>query len=82
MTEAKIYAGLTEIFHDVFDDDTIVLRPEMTADDLDEWDSHNHISIIVAAEVHFGVKFQTAEIEGLRNVGELAQCVERKLAGR
>ena len=82
MTEAEIYAGLTEIFHDVFDDDTIVLRPEMTADDLDEWDSHNHISIIVAAEVHFGVKFQTTEIEGLRNVGELAQCVERKLAGR
>ena len=82
MTEAEIYAGLTEIFHDVFDDDTIVLRPEMTADDLDEWDSHNHISIIVAAEVHFGVKFQTAEIEGLRNIGELAQCVERKLAGR
>jgi acyl carrier protein len=82
MTEAEIYAGLTEIFHDVFDDDTIVLRPEMTADDLDEWDSHNHISIIVAAEVHFGVKFQTTEIEGLRNVGELAQCVERKLAGQ
>ncbi len=82
MTDAEIYAGLTEIFHDVFDDDTIVLRPEMTADDLEDWDSHNHISIIVAAEVRFGVKFQTAEIEDLRNVGELAQCIGRKLSGR
>ncbi len=82
MTEAKVYAGLTEIFRDVFDNDDIVLRPEMTADDLDDWDSHNHISIIVASEVHFGVKFETAEIEGLRNVGELAQCIERKLEHR
>lgn len=79
MTEAEIYAGLTDIFHDIFDDDTIVLRSEMTADDVPEWDSHNHLAIIVATEVRFGVKFQTAELESLRNVGELAQCVERKV---
>jgi acyl carrier protein len=81
MTEQEIYAGLTEIFRDLFDDDTLVLRPEMTADDVAEWDSHNHISLIVAAEMRFGIKFQVAEIEGLRNVGELARCIERKLGG-
>jgi acyl carrier protein len=81
MTREEIYAGLTEIFYDIFDDDTLVLRPDMTAGDVPEWDSHNHISIIVATEMRFGLKFQTAEIESLRNVGELAQCIERKLNG-
>jgi acyl carrier protein len=81
MTEQEIYASLTEIFRDLFDDDTLVLHPEMTADDIAEWDSHNHISLIVAAEMRFGIKFQVAEIEGLRNVGELARCIERKLGG-
>jgi acyl carrier protein len=79
MTEAEIYSGLTEIFHDIFDDDQIVLTPETTAEDIEDWDSHNHISIIVATEMRFGVKFQTAEIESLRNVGELARCIERKV---
>jgi acyl carrier protein len=79
MTEAEIYRGLTEIFHDIFDDDTLVLKPEMTAAAIPEWDSHNHISIIVAAEMRFGVKFQTAEIESMRNVGELVRCIERKV---
>jgi acyl carrier protein len=56
MTEAEIYGGLTEIFRDIFDDDTLVLKPEMTADDVPEWDSHNHISIIVATEVRFRLR--------------------------
>jgi acyl carrier protein len=82
MTREEIYSRLTEIFHDIFDDDMLVLRPEMTAGDIHDWDSHNHISIIVATEMRFGVKFQTAEIEGLRNVDELVQCIERKLEDR
>lgn len=82
MTTEEIYRDLTEIFRDTFDDDALDLRPEMTAEDVDGWDSHNHISIIVAAEVRFGVKFQTAELEGLRNVGELAQCIARKVNAR
>jgi acyl carrier protein len=82
VTQDEIYAGLTEIFRDTFDDDRLVLKPELTADDVEDWDSHNHISIIVGAEMHFGVKFQTAEIEALKNVGELAQCIERKVNGR
>jgi acyl carrier protein len=79
MTEAEIYTGLTDIFRDVFDDESLVLRPEMTAEDIPDWDSHNHISILVAAEMRFRVKFQTAEIESLKNVGELVHCIERKL---
>lgn len=82
MTEAEIYAGLTEVFHDVFDNDSIVLTPATTADDVEDWDSHNHITLLVAAEQRFGVKFHTAEIESLRNVGELVRCIERKVNTR
>jgi acyl carrier protein len=78
MTEAQIYAGLTEIFHDIFDA-PLVLRPEMTAAEVPEWDSHNHVSLIIAAEMHFGIKFRTAEIESMRNVGELARCIAGKM---
>ncbi len=80
MTQDQIYAALTPVFHDVFDDDSLVLRPEMTAENVPEWDSHNHISLIVATEMRFRIKFQTAEIESLRNVGELVACIERKVA--
>lgn len=80
MTEAEIYAGLTEIFQDLFADDTIVLKPETTAKDVDGWDSFNHLNIIVAAESRFGIRMQTTEIEKLANVGDLVSTIQRKLA--
>ena len=84
MTEDQILAGLTDIFQQVFGDDSITLTPEMTAEDIEAWDSFNHISILVAAEMRFAVKFQTAEIEGLRNVEHLVQLIHKKsqTAGR
>ena len=84
MTDAEIMQRLTGIFREVFDDDDLVLTEATTADDVDEWDSFNHINIIVATEAGFRVKFQTAEIEGLKNVGHLVALIQRKLqsAGR
>ena len=82
MTEAEIYANLTEVFRDVFDDDSIVLAPEMTADDIAGWDSQAHVNLVVAAEVKFGVRFRTAELEALHNVGEFVQLVAGKRGGR
>jgi acyl carrier protein len=78
-TEA-IYTQLTAIFHDIFDDDTLVLSPELTAPEVPEWDSFNHINLIVAIESHFKIKFQTAELEALHTVGHLADLVAAKLA--
>ena len=80
MTDEAILEQLTEIFHNVFDDDSIVLTPETTADDVAEWDSMNHVSLIVAAESHFGVKFQTAEVEDLKNVGDFVKLIAKKKA--
>ena len=78
MTNPEVYASLNEIFRQVLDDDTIALRPETTADDIDGWDSMNHIFIVVEIEKRFGVKFHAAEMEELKNVGELATLVREK----
>jgi len=76
-TEAH-YARLTQVFHDVFDDDSIVVRPELTADDVDEWDSLTHIRLVIAVEKTFGLKFSAAEVERLRNVGDLVALIESR----
>jgi acyl carrier protein len=79
MTEPEIYDALNHIFRQVLDDDSIELHPETTADDVEGWDSMNHIFIVVEIEKHFGVKFQTAEMEELKNVGELAALVRKRV---
>jgi acyl carrier protein len=78
LTNEQIYTQLTEIFRDLFDDDSIVLTPETTAADIPGWDSFNHINLIVATEAKFKIKFKTAEIESLRNVGHFVQVIQSK----
>lgn len=79
MTVPDIYERLTPIFHDVFDDDDIVLTPELTADDVDEWDSLSHIRLVVAVEKALGISFTSAEIASLENVGQFAELTNGKL---
>ncbi|RPH58345.1 MAG: acyl carrier protein [Acidobacteria bacterium] len=81
MTEAEILTGLTQIVQETLGDDAITLTLETTAEDVQRWDSFNHINILVAAEVRFGVKFQTAEIEELRDVGQLVRLISKKAHG-
>ena len=78
MTDEEIYAGLTEIFRDVFDDDAIQLRSDTMASDIGGWDSQAHVAIIVAAEERFGVRFRTAELDDLKNIGELVRLLAAK----
>jgi acyl carrier protein len=82
MQSEEIYAQLTEIFHDLFDDDALVLTPDLTAAEVPEWDSFNHINLIVAVESQFKIKFLTAELEQLHTVGHLADLIEEKLAAQ
>jgi acyl carrier protein len=79
LTTEQVYLQLTEIFHDQFDDDCIVLTAETTAADIDGWDSFNHVNLLLAIEVKFGIKFRTAETESLYNVGHLVQIIQTKL---
>jgi acyl carrier protein len=82
MQQQEIYAQLTSIFHDLFDDDTLILTPGLSAADVPEWDSFNHINLIVAVEARFKIKFQTAELESMQTVGHLADLIEKKLAAQ
>lgn len=79
MTQIDIMAKLEEVFKDVFDLPELTLSPETTADEIDEWDSVNHIMLVVEIERQFGVKFHTAEIEEMKNVGDLAKLIQAKL---
>jgi acyl carrier protein len=80
MQQQEIYTRLTKIFRDVFDDESLVATPEMTATDVAEWDSVNHITLVVAIEEEFGIKFKTAELEKMKNVGQMVEGIERKLS--
>ncbi len=82
MTSAEIYTQVREIIADVLDKPDLQLSSDTTAEEVEGWDSFNHINIVVAVEAHFGIKINTAEIEELRNVGELINLVEKKLQKR
>lgn len=82
MTDAETYDQLNAVFRQVLEDDAIELTPGTTAEDVEGWDSMNHIFIVVELEKRFGVKFQAAEMEELKNVGELAALLKQKTAKR
>lgn len=72
---------LNGIFKMVFDDDSIQVYPEMTANDVDGWDSLSHVNLIIAIETNFGVKFTQKELLKQKNVGDLMADIDRKLSG-
>ena len=78
-TDAEIYQGLTEIFHEVFGDDSIALTPQTTAADIANWDSVRMVTIILSVEQHFHVKLRSREVDQLKNVGDMAGLVKTKL---
>jgi acyl carrier protein len=78
MQPQAIYPQLNEIFRDTFDDDTIDLTPNTTAHDIKDWDSVNHINLIVAIEEQFHIKLKTAELESLKDVGEMVRLISLK----
>lgn len=78
-TEQTIREQLNQVFREVFDDDSIEISDEMTAADVEEWDSLNHINLIVAVERTFGIRFSTKEVNGLANVGEFIALISSKL---
>ena len=79
MESTDLIDRITPVFREVFDDDGLVITPEMTADDIDEWDSLSHIRLIVSHEIEFGVKFKTTELRDLRNVGDFIDLLKSKL---
>lgn len=79
MTRDEIYSKLTLILRDVFDDDDLAPTDATTSDDVAEWDSTNHVRMMVAVEAKFGIRFETDEITKPENVGELVDMIQSKL---
>lgn len=79
MKKEQIYKELDEIFQDVFDDENIHVTEKTIAADIEDWDSLEHINLVVAIENHFGIKFNMSEVTTMKNVGEMVNIIlERK----
>jgi acyl carrier protein len=78
MDESDIYARLTEIFEEVFDDDAITATPALSAKDVDGWDSLTHIRLMLTVERAFKVKFSTSEIGKMETVGDLVRLIKAR----
>jgi acyl carrier protein len=79
MNRDEIYSKLTVILRDVFDDESLQPVDSMTSDDVPEWDSTNHVRLMVAIESEFGIRFETEEITAPENVGGIVDLIQSKL---
>lgn len=78
MKKADILKEVTDIFIDVLDNEDIVLDDSTQAKDVEDWDSLNHIQLVVAIEKHFKIRFTSKEIQSWNNVGEMINCIQEK----
>ena len=74
----SINERLNEVFQNVFDDEDITVTRETTADDIEDWDSLEHIRLIAAVEREFGVKFTMKEVSSMKNVGEMMDIIAER----
>jgi acyl carrier protein len=76
--KAQVYERLTQVFQDIFDDDSISVTPELSAKDVDGWDSVTHIRLMLTVEKAFKIKFSTSEISNLKDVGDLVTLIKAR----
>lgn len=75
MTREELYERLNAVFQDVFDDEDIVVTDSTTSDDIEDWDSLEHINLVTAIEKEFGIKFTMAQVTGMKDVGEMVDII-------
>jgi len=75
MTQEEILLKIQDIFRKVFMDDSLVITEETNADDIDKWDSLNHINLVMAIEKEFNIKFALGELQELENVGDMIKLM-------
>lgn len=79
--DPKLLERIQEVFRDVFEDDDLVIGRETTANDIDDWDSLRHVTLLVSIEAGFGIRFRSSEVAELKDVGELLDLVARLSGG-
>lgn len=75
MKKEEIYERLNSVFRDIFDDESIVVNESTTSNDIEDWDSLEHINLVVAVEKEFGMKFNMNEVSTMKNVGEMVDII-------
>ncbi|MCR4739689.1 MAG: acyl carrier protein [Lachnospiraceae bacterium] len=75
MSREEVMEKITAIFREVFDDEELVITDETNSDDIEDWDSFEHISLIVSMEKEFSLKFDVKQVNTLENVGEMADLI-------
>lgn len=75
MTRKEAFAKLDEVFQDVFDDESIHVTDNTASSDIEDWDSLEHINLVVAVEKKFGIKFNIGEANAMKNVGEMVDII-------
>ena len=73
---------LQEVFRDIFDDPSLVITPESNASTVEDWDSLAHVNLVTAIERKYKIKFGLAELQSLKNVGDMMKLIEVKLAAK
>lgn len=79
MTREEVYEILNGVFQDVFDDEDITVNDATTANDIEDWDSLEHINLVVAVEKKFNIKFNMGEVNDFKNVGEMVDIILKRI---
>ena len=79
MTREMLFDGVQDIFRDIFDEEDMVIEDKTSSDDIEEWDSLNHINLVSAIEVEFKIKFTLGELMALKDVGSMIDLMVEKL---
>ena len=75
MSREEVFERLSEVFRDVFDDESIEVNENTTSADIEDWDSLEHISLMSAVEQEFGIRFSMGQIQSMKNVGEMVNII-------
>jgi acyl carrier protein len=79
MTREEVFDGVQDIFRDIFDEDDMVIENTTNSDEIEDWDSLNHINLVSAIEKEFKIKFALGELMTLKDVGALIDMVIIKI---
>lgn len=70
---------LNDVFQEVFEDDELVIERNLTANDIDDWDSLTHVSLVLAVEREFDIRLSSSEVTSLKDVGQFIDLIEEKM---
>jgi len=79
MTREEVFNGVQDIFRDIFDENDMIIENTTSSDDIEDWDSLNHINLVSAIEKEFKIKFALGELMTLKDVGAMVDLMVEKL---